>query len=66
MIFDWALRLHRELSIVATLLHKGFEGFESSGVATAHERLVPCDVQDPELAFVQHGVEVARFAFDLV
>ena len=38
----------------------------SSGVATAHERLLPCDVQDPELAFGQHGAEAARFAIDPV
>jgi hypothetical protein len=40
--------------------------FESSVVAGEHEQLVPYDVQDPELAFVQHGAEAARFAIDLV
>ena len=40
--------------------------FESSGVATVHEQLVPYEVQDQELTFVQHGAEAARFAIDLV
>ena len=40
--------------------------FEPSGVATAHEQLVPYEVQDQELAFVQHGVKAARFAINLV
>ena len=40
--------------------------FESSVVAGEHEHLVPYDVQDQELAFVQHGAEAARFAIDLV
>lgn len=40
--------------------------FESSGVATVHEQLVPYEVQDQELAFVQHGAEAARFAINLV
>ena len=40
--------------------------FESSGVAMFYEQLVPYDVQDQELAFVQHGAEAARFAIDLV
>jgi hypothetical protein len=40
--------------------------FESSWVATMHEQLVPCEVQDQELAFVQHGAEAARFAINLV
>jgi len=40
--------------------------FESSVVAGVHEQLVPYDVQDQELAFVQHGAEAARFAIDLV
>jgi hypothetical protein len=40
--------------------------FESSGVATMHEQLVPYEVQDQELAFVQHGAEAARFAINLV
>ena len=40
--------------------------FESSVVAGEHEQLVPYDVQDQELAFVQHGAEAARFAIDLV
>ena len=39
---------------------------ESSVVAGDHEQLVPYDVQDQELAFVQHGAEAARFAIDLV
>ncbi len=39
---------------------------ESSLVAGLHEHLVPYDVQDQELAFVQHGTEAARFALDLV
>ena len=39
---------------------------ESSVVAGEHEQLVPYDVQDQELAFVQHGAEAARFAIDLV
>ena len=40
--------------------------FESSWVAMVHEQLVPYEVQDQELAFVQHGVEAARFAINLV
>ena len=40
--------------------------FESSMVAGGHEQLVPYEVQDQELAFVQHGAEAARFAIDLV
>ncbi len=40
--------------------------FESSVVAGVHEQLVPYDVQDQELAFVQHGVEAAWFPVDLV
>ena len=40
--------------------------FESSGVATVHEQLVPYEVQDQELAFVQHSAEAARFAINLV
>ena len=40
--------------------------FESSGVATVHEQLVRYEVQDQELAFVQHGAEAARFAINLV
>ena len=40
--------------------------FESSWVATMHEQLVPYEVQDQELAFVQHGVKAARFAINLV
>jgi tryptophan synthase beta chain len=39
---------------------------ESSVVAGLYEQLVPCDVQDQELTFVQHGAEAARFALDLV
>ena len=40
--------------------------FESRVVADRHEQLVPYEVQDQELAFVQHSVEAARFAIDLV
>ena len=40
--------------------------FESCGIAMRHEQLVPYDVQDQELAFVQHGAEALRFAIDLV
>ena len=40
--------------------------FESSGVARVHEQLVPYEVQDQELAFVQHGAEAARFSRNLV
>ncbi|WP_165832674.1 hypothetical protein [Phaeobacter sp. JL2872] len=40
--------------------------FKFSRVATAHEQLPPYDVQDQELAFIQHGAEAARFAIDLV
>jgi hypothetical protein len=35
-------------------------------IAEGHEQLAPYDVQDQELAFVQHGAEAARFAIDLV
>ena len=38
---------------------------EPSGVATVHEQLVPYEVQDQELAFVQHGAEAARFSINL-
>ena len=31
--------------------------FESSGVATVHEQLVPYEVQDQELAFVQSFID---------
>jgi hypothetical protein len=40
--------------------------FESSVIAGCHEQLVTYEVQDQELAFVQHGAEAARFAIDLV
>ena len=40
--------------------------FESSVVAGLDEQLVPYDVQDQELAFVQYGAEAARFAINLV
>ena len=40
--------------------------FESSVIAGCHEQLVPYEVQDQELAFVQHGAEAARFSFNLV
>ena len=33
--------------------------FKFSRVATAHEQLPPYDVQDQELAFVQHGAKAA-------
>ena len=36
--------------------------FESSVVAGLHEQLVPYEVQDQELAFVQHGAEAAWFS----
>ena len=39
--------------------------FASRVVAGVHEQLVPHEVQDQELAFVQRGAEAARFAFDL-
>ena len=39
---------------------------ESSVIVDCYEQLVPYDVQDPELAFVQHSAEAARFAIDLV
>ena len=39
---------------------------ESSVLADGHEQLVPYEVQDQELAFVQYGSEAARFAIDLV
>ncbi len=37
-----------------------------SAVAGGHEQLVPYEVQDQELAFVQYSAEAARFAIDLV
>ena len=40
--------------------------FEAGGVATVHEQLVPYEVQDQELAFVEYGAEAARFAIYLV
>ena len=40
--------------------------YESSVVAGGYERLVPYEVQDQELAFVQHGAKAARFAINLV
>jgi len=33
-------------------------------VADRHEQLVPYEVQDLELAFVQYGAEASRFAID--
>ena len=39
---------------------------ESSVIAGEHEQLVPYEVQDLELAFVQHGAEAARFVINLV
>lgn len=61
-------------AIVSSVLRKGFVAqnsvgdslFESSVVARVHEQLVPYDVQDQELAFVQHGAEAARFSCNLV
>lgn len=49
------------------LLHKRREGFlfESSMVAGEHEQLVPYEVQDQELAFVQHRIEATRFTIYL-
>ena len=40
--------------------------FESSVIAGCHEQLVTYEVQDQELAFVQHGAEAARFSCNLV
>ncbi|WP_420011992.1 hypothetical protein [Tateyamaria sp.] len=40
--------------------------YESSVVAGGYEQLVPYEVQDQELAFVQHGAKAARFAINLV
>ncbi len=37
--------------------------FDSRVVAGWHEQLVPYDVQDQDLAFVQFRAEAARFAF---
>ena len=50
------------------LLHKSPRDslFESRVVAGDHEQLVPYEVQDQELAFVQYGAEAARFAINLV
>ncbi len=39
---------------------------EYSVIADCHEQLVPYEVQDQELAFVQRGAEAARFAINLV
>ena len=39
---------------------------EFSVTADEHEQLVPYEVQDLELAFVQHGAEAARFVINLV
>jgi len=35
-------------------------------IAGEYEQLVPYEVQDQELAFLQHSVEAARIAVDLV
>ena len=40
--------------------------YESSVVAGGYEQLVPYEVQDQELALVQHGAKAARFAINLV
>ncbi len=40
--------------------------YESSVVAGGYEQLVPYEVQDQELAFVQHGAKAARFAINRV
>ena len=37
--------------------------YESSVVAGGYEQLVPYEVQDQELAFVQHGAKAARFRY---
>lgn len=54
--------------MIAALLHKCRENSlcESSVITGGHEQLVPYDVQDHELAFVQHRAEATRIAFDLV
>ena len=40
--------------------------WESSMIAGGHEQLGPYEVQDQELAFVQHSAEATRIAVDLV
>ena len=40
--------------------------YEFSVIAKVHEQLVPYEVQDQELAFVQYGAEAARFTINLV
>ena len=39
---------------------------ESSMIAERYEQLVPYEVQDQELALLQHSAEAARFSIDLV
>lgn len=50
------------------LLHNyaGDSLHESSVIAGRHEQLGPYEVQDQELAFVQHSTKATRIAFDLV
>ncbi|WP_420012255.1 hypothetical protein [Tateyamaria sp.] len=72
--------LHTNSFTICRLHDDGTEGFErlcctnqlrdslyeSSVVAGGYEQLVPYEVQDQELAFVQHGAKAARFAINLV
>ena len=46
--------------------HAGDSRYESSVIARVHEQLSLYDVQDQELAFVQHSAEATRIAVDLV
>ncbi len=46
--------------------HAGDSLYESSVIAGRHEQLDPYEVQDQELAFVQHSAEATRIAVDLV
>tara|TARA_B100000767_G_scaffold259291_1_gene268925 strand:- start:1080 stop:1346 length:267 start_codon:yes stop_codon:yes gene_type:complete len=62
------LTLAIDLGQQGALLHKCVRDplVGSSAVAGGHEQLVPYEVQDQELAFVQYSAEAARFAIDLV
>jgi hypothetical protein len=52
----------------SALLHKWMRDslFEIRVLAGRHEQLFPFEVQDQELAFVQHGAEGAWLPVDLV
>ena len=66
-VFDIYVTLHQHY-FSGALLHNyaGDSLHESSVIAGRHEQLGPYEVQDQELAFVQHSTKATRIAFDLV